>query len=518
MSRGMWRGTWILSRIRRGCDGCKSPRRRAVCLGAAWAVLFGLWILTAVAARAADDNAPPAGPPPVSEFAGSTSEDPVGTGEAPGSWTFISPTGETIRLGAGAEESVSFPPVPSLNPVPGQPGAVGSQLPDLRLPSLDGNGLDLSVYRGVPLVVNFFASWCGPCREEAPVLRDLQADAESQGFAVVGIAMMDDPASTRRFMEEEGLDFPVGIDRDGAIARSLQVFGPPTTLFVDGEGIIRYRVLGTLREEAAREGIARAAGHAAASAGAFGQAAAVPVSGTGLWGLAVAAGAGLLSFLSPCVLPLLPVYLGYVTGMSVRELKGGAVTRQRRQVLARTLAFALGLMAVFTALGASASLIGTWLAEYRSLLTRVAGALVIVFGLHVTGLLPVSFLDREYRPGMGWVKGSGGGLTKPLLMGAAFALGWTPCVGPMLGAILALASQEQTLAQGVLLLVAYGAGLAVPFVIVGLAVDKLLTRLQGLSARLRTLTAVSGALLILLGVLMVTDQVVWLSVWFNRFL
>lgn len=408
----MSRGTRSLSNIQRGGPGSGGGRGWPTYL---WAVLLvGLGIWTLAAGGETLGAGLPATPGPLPSPGPATE---VEAQEAPAPWNFVGPDGNPVTMGAGEPGPIQFPQAPTLLPVAGQPGSPGSPMPDWQLPSLDGEGLDLSAYRGRPVVLNFFASWCGPCREEAPVLKDLQEAADTEGFAVIGVAMLDDPASARRFMEEEGLDFPVGIDRDGSRARSLQVLGPPTTFFIDADGIIRHRVLGTLREAAAWEGVARAAGKVAVDAESMGAAAALPVAGTGLWGLLFAAGAGLLSFLSPCVLPLLPAYLGYMTGMSVNELKGPSLAAQRRQVFLRTLAFAVGLMAVFTALGASASFVGGWLAEYRSLLTRVAGALVIVFGLHVMGLLPSSFLDREYRPGLGLVAGTGGGLSRPLFMG-----------------------------------------------------------------------------------------------------
>lgn len=237
-------------------------------------------------------------------------------------------------------------------------------------------------------------------------------------------------------------------------------------------------------------------------------------------GLAVAAGAGVLSFLSPCVLPLLPAYMGYISGLSAGELsRSGDDRARRRQVLGRTVAFALGLMLAFTALGASASLVGGWLSEYRSLLARVAGLVVLAFGLHMTGLLHIPFLHREFRPGL-TARGltARSGTLNAMVMGAAFALGWTPCIGPMLGSILVLASQEQTVGRGMLLLWAYGLGLGVPFVLAGMAVDRALGAAQGLRARLNLISKISGALLVIMGLLLVTDQLARIGLWLNRFL
>lgn len=246
---------------------------------------------------------------------------------------------------------------------------------------------------------------------------------------------------------------------------------------------------------------------------------------TGAPGLLLAAGAGVLSFLSPCVLPLLPAYMGYISGRSAEELElGGDDPARRRQVLGRTVAFALGLILAFTVLGASASLIGGWLAAYRPLLARVAGLVVLAFGLHMMGLLHIPCLHREFRPGLnaggGRAAGTGirGGVLGAMAMGFAFALGWTPCVGPMLGGILVLASQEQTVGRGMMLLLAYGLGLGVPFVLAGLAVDRALGTAAGLRRHLGLISKVSGALLVVMGLLLVTDRLSTLGLWLNRVL
>jgi cytochrome c-type biogenesis protein len=226
--------------------------------------------------------------------------------------------------------------------------------------------------------------------------------------------------------------------------------------------------------------------------------------------LALAAGAGLLSFVSPCVLPLLPAYLGYMTGLSAEELQGPRDHATRAHILGRSIAFVLGLSLVFATLGASASAIGQVLLRNQTIVLRIAGLLVVLLGLHTLGLVRIPFLYQERRVAYG---GANGGYVGALLLGAAFATGWTPCIGPFLAGLLALASQEQTVGQGSLLLFVYGLGLGVPFVLTGLALGTSLRVLRGVKARMHLLEMVSGFLLVGMGLLIFSDRLSLISAW-----
>lgn len=226
--------------------------------------------------------------------------------------------------------------------------------------------------------------------------------------------------------------------------------------------------------------------------------------------LALAIGAGLLSFVSPCVLPLLPAYLGYMTGLSADELSAHQDAATRAHVVGRSLAFVLGLSAVFTALGASASFVGQALLQHQTLLLRVAGVLVVVLGLHTLGLIRIPLLYRQKRASFGEGRT---GYVGALLLGAAFAAGWTPCIGPFLAGLLALASQEQTVGQGMLLLFVYGLGLGIPFVLAGLALGTALRLMRGLRAQMRALEMTSGLLLVGMGLLIFSDRLSLISAW-----
>lgn len=230
--------------------------------------------------------------------------------------------------------------------------------------------------------------------------------------------------------------------------------------------------------------------------------------------LAFAVGAGLLSFISPCVLPLLPAYLGYITGFSAEQLIERRDAAARARILGHSLAFVGGLAIVFTLLGASASLAGRLLLDHLELLTRLGGLVVILFGLHMVGLLRIPLLHQEKRFDMR--VGPGRGLLGPLLLGAAFAAGWTPCVGPFLGSLLTLASQERTVGRGMLLLFAYALGLGIPFVLAGLATERMLRLMRALRPRLHAVEVGSGVLLIAMGLLLFSFQLTLLSGWLTR--
>ena len=226
--------------------------------------------------------------------------------------------------------------------------------------------------------------------------------------------------------------------------------------------------------------------------------------------LALAAGAGFLSFVSPCVLPLLPAYLGYMTGLTAEELQGPQAAATRAHILGRSVAFVLGLSLVFAALGGSASAVGQVLLRNQTIILRIAGLLVVLLGLHTLGLIRIPFLYQERRLSIG---GTDGSYLGALLLGAAFAAGWTPCIGPFLAGLLALASQEQTVGQGMLLLFVYGLGLGVPFVLAGLALGSSMRLLAAVKARMHLLEIVSGLLLVGMGLLIFSDRLSLISAW-----
>jgi cytochrome c-type biogenesis protein len=226
--------------------------------------------------------------------------------------------------------------------------------------------------------------------------------------------------------------------------------------------------------------------------------------------IAAALFAGMLSFLSPCVLPLVPPYLVYLTGTSIERLADAEPeSRVRGQTILAALLFVLGFSTVFVALGAGASVIGALLRAYSGELSIVAGICIIIMGLHFLGLTPIAWLMREKRMQM----------TKPVglwgayLMGLAFALGWTPCIGPILAAILAIAASEDTVVKGAGMLAVYSLGLGVPFLLAAFAVEPFAAFLTRFKVHLGLVEKAMGGLLVLTGIAFLTGTVSEFSYW-----
>ena len=231
-------------------------------------------------------------------------------------------------------------------------------------------------------------------------------------------------------------------------------------------------------------------------------------------GLISAFSAGLISFLSPCVLPLVPAYLSFLAGASLDALQGGADPAARRRVLLAASGFVLGFTLIFMLLGASATFLGQWLGQHTDVFQRVAGALLILLGLHVAGWLRIPFLLGERRL---QVRNVPLGFFGAWLVGMAFAFGWTPCIGPLLAGILALAGSRETLGEGLGLLGAYSLGLGLPFLAAAAAVGPVLGVLQRIKRHLRWIEIAAGVLLIGIGAVMLGGNMMRVAGWFSPF-
>ncbi len=221
--------------------------------------------------------------------------------------------------------------------------------------------------------------------------------------------------------------------------------------------------------------------------------------------------AGLVSFLSPCVLPLVPGYVSLISGVGVEELKSQQ-TGLLRKVMLNSVAFIIGFSTVFIALGAISTEVGQVMARYKSVLAQVAGVVIILFGLHLTGILRINALYSDKR--LHNMKG-GSTVGGAFLIGFAFAFGWTPCVGPILSVILGFAAAQDSVAKGVLLLAIYSMGLAVPFLLTSLGIERFLKFYSRFKTHMHALEVGSGGLLIVLGILLIFGRFTLLANYFS---
>jgi len=226
------------------------------------------------------------------------------------------------------------------------------------------------------------------------------------------------------------------------------------------------------------------------------------MTGTENISILVALSAGFISFLSPCILPLIPSYVAFISGVSLEELNlEKDVKRVRRKVIANSSMFVLGFSLVFIALGASATFIGQFLSQNIRWFEIIGGVVIIVLGLHFAGLFKIKFLEREKKF---HISKKPLGLVGTLFVGMAFAAGWTPCVGPILGAILTMAATTQNVLKGMVLLIFYSVGLGVPFFLSGVLIHRFFEYFKVIRKYFKVITTVGGVLLIIVGILMIS--------------
>ena len=241
--------------------------------------------------------------------------------------------------------------------------------------------------------------------------------------------------------------------------------------------------------------------------------------------------AGVVSFISPCVLPLIPGYLSFISGVSLEEMRGmpvaaaagggtttvstGVSDAAKRQVMITSLFFVLGFSLVFVALGASASVLGQFLMERLTILGKIAGVLLIIFGLHTMGVFKISWLLQEKRM---HVQSKPAGMIGAMVVGISFAFGWTPCIGPILSAILLVAAQQESDNQGVILLSIYSLGLAIPFLLTALAINHFFVAFKKIRRHYHAIEIVSGLLMIIIGVLIFTNRFTIIAQWLTPYL
>lgn len=221
---------------------------------------------------------------------------------------------------------------------------------------------------------------------------------------------------------------------------------------------------------------------------------------------------GLLSFISPCVLPIIPGYISFISGYSLNEMTGEN-SAAKQAMLVNTLFFIAGFTLIFVLMGAAATSIGQMLNENLSIISKVAGGIIIIFGFHMIGIFKIGFLNYEKRFHLQDKKL---GILGSFTVGSAFAFGWTPCIGPVLAGILAIASQQETVAQGVALLTIYSLGLGIPFFLTSLSINKFFNVFNRIKKHFHAIEVVGGVMLVAVGVLMITNYLTIIASYFSK--
>jgi len=379
------------------------------------------------------------------------------------------------------------------------PALVRAETPEFSAPLLNGGETSLAEYRGKVVLLNSWATWCEPCKEEMPELQRLSEDYADDGLVVLGASIDRRGADDRiaAFTKEYGVTFPILLDPTNAFAATFHTRGVPQSVLIGRDGSVVHTWQGAIGVDPTAD--------AAAIEAALSNTSPVTITAARV-GIPVAFAAGVLSFLSPCVLPLVPVYVGILTGMSVADLSSADPATQRRArsaALRNGALFVIGFSLVFIALGASATAIGTALGDNRVWLSRIGGVVLLVLGLHLVGWLHLPFLDRAFQMD---TTSRPAGLLGSLLIGIAFGAAWTPCIGPALATVLTLAASTATVRDGMLLLAVYAVGLAVPFLLSALLLDRFLRGSNRVKRWLPQLQIASGILVIAMAILLLTDS------------
>jgi len=384
---------------------------------------------------------------------------------------------------------------------------------------LDGGGdFTLQDLRGDVVLLNVWATWCEPCKREIPALSSIATAYAGTDLHLIGVSIdrTQSDAQIISFARQLGATYTLARDPENAFSSVFHTAGVPVTVLIDRSGQVVRQWPGDIQDHLPE--LRSAIDSALAATGSV-DSSTLPALTT--VGFAAAFGAGMLSVLSPCVLPLLPTYAAYITGVSVDEMmtqRGEAQRRRRGTTLRNGLLFVLGFSLVFIVLGASASMFGAWLYDWRGWLARIGGVILLVMGLHMLGLVRLPWLDRTARPLLDRIAPSGA--ARPVgsvVVGMAFGAGWTPCIGPVLASILALAAATASMPQGVALLAVYSLGLAVPFLLGTVLLDRYMQTRPAFGRWLPRIERISAVLVIAIGILMLTGVFGDLARWAGGF-
>ena len=390
--------------------------------------------------------------------------------------------------------------------------------PDYSAVTLEGKPVSLSDLNGKVVLINVWATWCEPCREEMPDLQRLQNEFVDDEFVVVGVSI-DEKGSLenmKKFLQSQNIMYTVWHDPDDKFQYAFRTIGVPESTLISKEGLILHQWKGAF-EPMSEDTISRV--DSALNNIKFESDGSENILDADLGViLVVAFGAGLLSFLSPCVLPLIPVYASFLTGLSVKDLSqkhNTALQKHRLTTMKRGLMFVLGFSVVFIVLGSTVGYAGSIFLDASIWIERIGGVVLIVLGLHLIGLFKIPWLERQLKFDL---SKRTSGKAGTFFVGMAFGAGWTPCIGPILAGILTIAASSSSISTGALLLSVYSAGLAIPFLLSAFALDRFLIFFDRIKSKMVWIERISGLLLIGVGILLLTGSMTLLSDFSNFFM
>tara|TARA_Y100000590_G_scaffold415305_1_gene512964 strand:- start:7600 stop:8844 length:1245 start_codon:yes stop_codon:yes gene_type:complete len=398
----------------------------------------------------------------------------------------------------------------------------------------------ISDLEGQVVMLNVWATWCLECLEEMPYLNELNKEYSQMGLKTISLSIdTHSPDFVKSFADDMNMTTEMWYDPQNNASREFRMMGPPITLLINGNGELIHEWKGPIFEGTDVEMRIESALGITAQEESQQQIEQFELSQMDQISIGVAFAAGLLSFLSPCVLPLIPAYATFITGMSLKDLSnaqssGGNKSikdeitesadgrekiigqtsskfRIQTMVLSKGLLFVLGFSIIFVILGSAVSYAGTMFDEASLWVERIGGIMLIAFGLHLIGILKFNKLNMQKSINLQnrSTKNIGS-----LFVGMAFGAGWTPCIGPILAAILTMAATSSSWGAGTSLLIAYSAGLAIPFIISALAIDRFISFFNRIKRWVGWIERGSGILLIGIGGLLLTGSLSVLATYF----
>ena len=388
--------------------------------------------------------------------------------------------------------------------------------PNYQAVTLDGESVSLTDYKGKVILVNLWATWCDPCRDEMPLLEDLSQKFPQTDFEVIGVSIdeVGYEKKIQQILDSGEISYSIWLDPSNKFQFKFRTIGVPESFLINSEGMIVHQWKGAF-DPMSEETINLVE---SAIEGKEFESSSPSILDDGIVaGAAIAFSAGVLSFLSPCVLPLIPVYTSLITGLGIKELSNKTFLKSNQKLkfaaTGKGILFVIGFSIIFILLGTTVSFIGTLFMDTMQWIERIGGIILIVLGLHMAGIIHLTKLEKQMSFDM--AKRNSGKLG-PLVVGMAFGAGWTPCIGPILAGILTIAATSSSIVTGATLLGIYSAGLAIPFLISAIAIDRFLIFFSKIKTKLLLFERISGFLFIGFGLVLLTGTMTLLNNFFNQ--